>query len=149
METIKQTIQSVQNAISGDSTKHHDGVGHDGVGHDEVAAQHPQQQHHPHDHSGQHTATVGNAEPTPSLPAADQSSRTTAGGAHDAVTRTDSASTGSGGSGHNGLSNDLEKTLSGPRDPAVQGEEHPKMTGEGVPGSHSALFGLTPDGKKA
>ncbi|ETN47116.1 uncharacterized protein HMPREF1541_01306 [Cyphellophora europaea CBS 101466] len=80
--------------------------------------------------------------------ASDQSSRTVAGGAHDAASKvSDDHSSGSSGS-HSNLPNELEKTLSGPRDPAVQGEGHPKMTGEGQPGSHSALFGLTPDGKK-
>ena len=34
------------------------------------------------------------------------------------------------------------------RDPNTEGPDHPKMTGTGVPGSHSAFFGLTKDGKK-
>jgi hypothetical protein len=35
-------------------------------------------------------------------------------------------------------------------DPALVGDarEHPKMVGQGTPGSHSAVFGLTPDGKR-
>ncbi|KIV88765.1 hypothetical protein PV10_08410 [Exophiala mesophila] len=35
-------------------------------------------------------------------------------------------------------------------DPALVGEaeSHPKLSGQGVPGSHSAVFGLTPDGKR-
>lgn len=34
------------------------------------------------------------------------------------------------------------------RDPNTEGPDHPKMTGTGAPGSHSAFFGLTPDGKR-
>jgi hypothetical protein len=127
MESIKQTLANVQNAISGDKNDQHDKATHD---------QH-HEQHHEHSTGDQ---------PTQAMPAADQSSRTTEGGAHDGITQSDSA--GTAGSNSN-LPDDLEKTLSGPKDPAVQGEEHPKMTGEGAPGSHSALFGLTPDGKKA
>lgn len=35
-------------------------------------------------------------------------------------------------------------------DPALVGEpeSHPKLSGAGIPGSHSAVFGLTPDGKR-
>jgi hypothetical protein len=69
-------------------------------------------------------------------PATTQGSRTLEGGG-DAPTK-----------GNANLGSDLDKTLSGPKDPALQGEEHPKMTGTGAPGSHSAIFGLTPDGKK-
>ena len=32
------------------------------------------------------------------------------------------------------------------RDPNTEGPDHPKMSGTGQPGSHSAVFGLTPDG---
>lgn len=44
---------------------------------------------------------------------------------------------------------DVQSPDQGP-DPALTGDarEHPKMVGSGVPGSHSAVFGLTPDGKK-
>ena len=35
-------------------------------------------------------------------------------------------------------------------DPALVGEaeSHPRLSGQGIPGSHSAVFGLTPDGKR-
>ena len=41
-----------------------------------------------------------------------------------------------------------DEVSGGALDPAVMGSQHPKMTGMGEPGSHSAVFGLTPDGKK-
>lgn len=34
------------------------------------------------------------------------------------------------------------------RDPNTEGPDHPQLKGTGAPGSHSAFFGLTPDGKK-
>ena len=34
------------------------------------------------------------------------------------------------------------------RDPAVIGDDHKKLTGTAAPGSHSAVFGLTPTGEK-
>lgn len=83
--------------------------------------------------------TNNNNDPKES-PATTQGSRTLEGGAHDGATH-------SADKGKSDLGADLEKELSGPRDPAVKGEEHPKMTGDGAPGSHSAVFGLTPDGK--
>lgn len=55
---------------------------------------------------------------------------------------TDSGLTG--GSSHG----DLQNSSQG-RDPAVVDDKGTKkLTGTGVPGSHSAVFGLTPDGKK-
>jgi hypothetical protein len=120
METIKSTIAS----LTGDSK------------HDDTTQNHQTPSSH-HENSGTTSATSDHP-----APAEDQASRTVEGGAHQ-------GHTDSSGNGSSGLPNELEKTLSGPRDPAVQGEEHPKMTGEGAPGSHSALFGLTPDGKKA
>jgi hypothetical protein len=49
-------------------------------------------------------------------------------------------------------SDDFQHAETRGRDPNTEGEDtlsgnHPKMTGTGVPGSHSAVFGLTPDGK--
>jgi len=43
---------------------------------------------------------------------------------------------------------DLQHAESQGRDPNTEGPDHPKMTGTGAPGSHSAVFGLTPDGNK-
>lgn len=34
------------------------------------------------------------------------------------------------------------------RDPNTEGPDHPQLKGTGAPGSHSAFFRLTPDGKK-
>jgi hypothetical protein len=50
------------------------------------------------------------------------------------------------------MSDDVQHAGSAGRDPNTEGEDtlagdHPKMTGTGAPGSHSAVFGLTPDGK--
>ena len=45
-------------------------------------------------------------------------------------------------------SNDVQHAESQGRDPNTEGPDHPKMTGTGQPGSHSAFFGLTPDGSK-
>lgn len=47
---------------------------------------------------------------------------------------------------------DVQRGETEGRDPNTEGEDtlagdHPKMTGTGAPGSHSAVFGLTPDGK--
>lgn len=39
-----------------------------------------------------------------------------------------------------------DPSVEGPSDPQALGQI--KMTGEGAPGSHSAVFGLTPDGQK-
>ena len=124
METIKQTLATVQDTLLGSKTDQNDQVS---------------------DSSQQPLQDSSTDQPTQSIPAADQGSRTADGGAHDGLNRSDS----SGNSSAVGLNDELEKTLSGPKDPALQGDEHPKMTGEGAPGSHSALFGLTPDGKKA
>lgn len=51
-------------------------------------------------------------------------------------------------SGTTGSSDHLQNSSQG-RDPAVVGDDSTskKLTGTGVPGSHSAVFGLTPDGK--
>ena len=55
---------------------------------------------------------------------------------------TDSGLTG--GDDHGGLQNSSQG-----RDPAVVDDKSSKkLTGTGAPGSHSAVFGLTPDGKK-
>lgn len=45
-------------------------------------------------------------------------------------------------------SDDVQHAESQGRDPNTEGPDHPKMTGTGQPGSHSAFFGLTPDGSK-
>jgi hypothetical protein len=42
---------------------------------------------------------------------------------------------------------DDESEIQG-RDPNTEGPDHPQLKGTGAPGSHSAFFGLTPDGKK-
>ncbi|KIW91391.1 uncharacterized protein Z519_08287 [Cladophialophora bantiana CBS 173.52] len=70
-------------------------------------------------------------------------------------TETPSKPVSAGNSDNNdqqGSSQDLGRVQSpkqGP-DPALVGDPNPtdKMTGTAVPGSHSAVFGLTPDGKK-
>ncbi|KAH0843227.1 hypothetical protein AYO21_03520 [Fonsecaea monophora] len=58
----------------------------------------------------------------------------------------------SGSSDHHGSSHKVDRVQSpeqGP-DPALVGEPNPtdKLSGTAAPGSHSAVFGLTPDGKK-
>lgn len=42
---------------------------------------------------------------------------------------------------------DNESEIQG-RDPNTEGPDHSQLKGTGAPGSHSAFFGLTPDGKK-
>ena len=49
---------------------------------------------------------------------------------------------------NNESSNELQKTASDPNLVGPEDTHTMKMTGEGEPGSHSAVFGLTPDGKR-
>lgn len=156
MESVKSTLatvtSTVQNAIGSGTTQEDTATSHHGnVQHDSAVPTHGQGSavhHNETTTATSHTDTATTATShsdtatTVSSPA-DVPSRTIDAGAHDGIKGA------SGGGAGPGLSNELEKTLSGSKDPAVQGEEHPKMTGEGAPGSHSALFGLTPDGKKA
>jgi hypothetical protein len=134
METVKNAVNAVSNALGGST--------------DTPTQNHDQDHSNPTTESStstQQTTTDTTTSTTPSTdsPSTTQGSRTLEGGAHEGHT----ASHEKAGGAH--LPDELEKTLSGPKDPALQGEEHPKMTGEGAPGSHSALFGLTPDGKRA
>ena len=48
--------------------------------------------------------------------------------------------------GKQDLGQGVDKNVDGPTDPKEL--DSMKMTGDGAPGSHSAVFGLTPDGKK-
>jgi hypothetical protein len=131
METVKSAINSVSNALGGGSSTDAHEHGHEHSTHatDSSTSAH------------QATTSTTGASSTDS-PSTTQGSRTLEGGAHEGHTASNESAGGSN------LPAELEHTLSGPKDPALQGEEHPKMTGEGAPGSHSALFGLTPDGKK-
>ena len=144
MDSVKATLQNVRHTVSnalGSGSNNNDQSAA-GTHDHESAATHTE---HTAGHSG--AADRGTVSLEPGSSPADAPSRTVDGGAHDAASKSSEAQQAGGSSGS--LPNELEKTLSGPKDPAVEGEDHPKMTGEGQPGSHSALFGLTPDGKKA
>lgn len=132
MDSVKATLQNVSNTVSS-------ALGKDGSHDHESSATHTEHASGHNESSG--TADRGNVSLEPGSSPADQPSRSVEGGAHDGQSKSSEQ--------QSGLPNELEKTLSGPKDPAVEGDEHPKMVGEGQPGSHSALFGLTPDGKKA
>lgn len=133
MESAKNAINSATSAVT--NALHGNKQESDNVNTADTTASH----HHDTTTSHHHDTTSANTGSSNDSPATSQGSRTTDAGAHDGVSRSAPDS---------GTGSELEQTLSGPRDPAVQGEEHPKMSGDGAPGSHSAVFGLTPDGKK-
>lgn len=130
MESAKAALNNITSAITGSS--HSDDA--------------QQQDSSTNSTSTPDNPTSGSDLANESTPATEHGSRTAAGGAHEGNTQADGGPAQE--AQHTDVGGELEHTLSGPRDPAVQGEDHPKMTGEGAPGSHSAVFGLTPDGKK-
>ncbi|KIW31392.1 uncharacterized protein PV07_03044 [Cladophialophora immunda] len=89
------------------------------------------------------------------LPGHHKNDEPTSNDTGSAATDTPSKPVSAGNSGSNdqqGTSQDLDRVQSpkqGP-DPALVGEPNPtdKLSGTAAPGSHSAVFGLTPDGKK-
>ena len=142
METAKQAVHTVSSALGyGPKDKNSDSAATaDTSSHPAPAAAGAAGNDDSTTSASSGDTSAGNVSQADASPAVQQPSRTAEGGAHDAASRSHEK--------HSDLGNDLEHTLSGPKDPALEGEEHPKMTGQGAPGSHSAIFGLTPDGKK-
>ena len=68
---------------------------------------------------------------------------------HSKDTTTTSTGTAEAGLDTSSSGKDAKDSDSGGVDPNLVGEPNPKdkLTGTGAPGSHSAVFGLTPDGK--
>lgn len=89
------------------------------------------------EHGGLSTERSGIASDTPGTPGISDTNR-------GRETTTDDSSSHKHHDPH-----EIQSPEQGP-DPALVGDakDHPKMTGQGTPGSHSAVFGLTPDGKK-
>jgi hypothetical protein len=124
METIKNTVSHLMGSNKEDSSEQH--------------SQHHLPGHHkPHD--DQTASTTATSEDQNSSPADTPSKPTSAGnsGSNDQQ-------------GHSSEGGDRVQSPDQGPDPALVGDANPKekLTGTGEPGSHSALFGLTPDGKK-
>jgi hypothetical protein len=159
METIKNTVANVlgttkshETDVTTDSTSGH--YTHSGAT-DTFGGHHAT--------SGATGATGTASDATPSYH--DQSTGRT-GNLSQGATETSATAAGHGVSDTNGktqetMPNDLSPSKYNPDrkeaqspdqgpDPALVGDakEHPKMVGQGAPGSHSAVFGLTPDGKR-
>jgi len=140
MEAVKNTVSHL---LGGNTDTTTDSTT-EGSTTQEHSHQHTEDHHHTKGHDDQVTSTTTGAHDQKTSPATETASKPTSAG--------NSGSNDQHSHGDSGDSGDMKRVQSpdqGP-DPALVGDPVPtdKLTGTGAPGSHSALFGLTPDGKK-
>ncbi|EXJ59168.1 hypothetical protein A1O7_06600 [Cladophialophora yegresii CBS 114405] len=140
METIKNTVNHLMSGNNQNSSEehssHHHLPGHHKQHDDQTAASTTTPSSHESGHGTSHGTGDENPSPAEAVPSKPTSAGNSGNNDQQAQPPTD------GG--------DRVQSPDQGADPALVGEPNPteKLSGTAAPGSHSALFGLTPDGKK-